>query len=126
MKNAQISNVQKVKRVNWNLLELLLACDLLSSNAYVPLDKRDARAIELSGLLRKASFHPKLGRPDNFRSPSSVARKTVNIADSMNIDGNLVSNGNKLDKVAIDLWIQQPGLAKILLDGIHDLNKSWN
>lgn len=115
---------EKSKRINWNLLELLLACELLASNAYAPLDKRDARALALSEMLRSARFHPKDQKPDNFRSPSSVARKTRNIADSMDSESNLASNGSKLDKVAIDLWTRDPSVSKMLLDNIRELMKS--
>lgn len=59
---------------------MILACDLVSRNEWRELNRKSPTLEELSDLLRAADIHPRVGRPEVFRSVSSVRRKIADIA----------------------------------------------
>jgi 5-methylcytosine-specific restriction protein A len=70
----------KLHDLDWELDELILAGDLVIRNGWRQLPASDPEVVELSELLQKLAIHPRNERMPNFRSASSVARKTADIA----------------------------------------------
>lgn len=97
-----------LKNPNWCEPELLLAASLVHANGFKALDKSDPRVIRLSILLKKANFHSVDLRLPNFRSPSSVARKTQNIADTHPSFVKTKSHGSKGDAIALQTFLTDP------------------
>ncbi|MEZ3160953.1 HNH endonuclease [Microbacterium sp. BWT-B31] len=64
---------------NWTYDELILAADLLAQNGWVGVRATNPVAVKLSNLLRDGQLHPGESLPENFRSPSSIQRKTYDI-----------------------------------------------
>ncbi|WP_162802887.1 HNH endonuclease [Ornithinimicrobium avium] len=67
-------------RFDWTYDEVVLAADLVARNDWGGLRAYNPKVMDLSSLLRSASIHANEGRPENFRSVSSVQRKTFDIA----------------------------------------------
>jgi 5-methylcytosine-specific restriction protein A len=106
---------------NWSIEELLLAAELVVDNGGQQLDDSDVRVKELSKILNAAPFHdPKLVN-DKFRSPSSVALKTANIAQHHPQNRGGESNGSKLDKIALDRFLETPEIAKAEVAAIREM-----
>lgn len=66
--------------VDWVHDELLLAADLVSRNGWSGVRAQSAEALALSELLRRGQLHAGATLPPNFRTPSSIQRKTFDIA----------------------------------------------
>lgn len=66
----------------WTEEEMILAADLADDRNWKGPNSATPEVVELSELLNQAHFHPRAGRPDNFRSPSSVSRKVGNLIGS--------------------------------------------
>ena len=64
---------------NWTLDELILAGDLLARNGWIGVRASNPAAVKLSELLRRGLLHPGEELPANFRSPSSIQRKSYDI-----------------------------------------------
>lgn len=69
-------------RMNWTDEEMILAADLADDRGWQGVNSRAESVIELSKLLRQASFHSAELRENRFRSPSSVAMKVNNLIAS--------------------------------------------
>lgn len=67
-------------RLDWTYEEVVLAADLVARNGWQGLRANNPKVVELSALLRRAPIYPPHERPENFRSVSSVQRKTFDIA----------------------------------------------
>jgi 5-methylcytosine-specific restriction protein A len=98
----------QTKRINWGPDELLLAAELVHKNNWRPLDDRNDQVQELSSLLRLAAISSLAIYDPSFRSPSSVALKTRNIATQHPNWTGSPSNGGKADAVALQKFIDDP------------------
>lgn len=96
------------RRLDWEWEEIVLACDLVAQNDWRQLDEGEPRVRELSGLLQKMSIHPLEARLPSFRNFAGVAQKTRNIATRHPGYVGAPSNGNRLDKVVLDEFIDDP------------------
>lgn len=61
---------------------MILAADLADDREWRPVNRGAEGITGLSSMLRSASFHPRSGRNDNFRSENSVALKVNNLIAS--------------------------------------------
>lgn len=86
---------------SWTNDELWLATDLLARNNWSTVDRNDSGCQELSIFLRQFPAHD--GQlPENYRSTSSVARKTQNIFDKLPWNsGSKQSHGNKREHLVL-------------------------
>ena len=100
------------RRLNWTGEELLLAAELVYENDWRPLDDSDDRVQSLSLLLRLAAVGLYPAYDTSFRSPSSVALKTRNIATQHPAWNGSPSNGSKGDLVALRRFMANPSEAK--------------
>lgn len=66
--------------VDWLDDELVLAADLVSRNGWTGVRRTSNAAVVLSELLRAGQLHYGVDLPSNFRSPSSIQRKTYDLA----------------------------------------------
>lgn len=106
-------------RFNWTYEELVLAADLVARNGWSGLRAGNPVVEELSNLLRAATIHPIEGRPDNFRSPNSVQRKTFDIATQHPMYGGKPTRGASLDEEVLREFIEDPSRLSILADEIR-------
>lgn len=100
--------VQAGRNPDWTRDEIILACDLVRQVDWRPLRRTDLRAIELSELLRRLPIHRGVPRAETFRNPSSVARKTADIATSRDGYSGKQTRGNRMDKVVLDEFLREP------------------
>lgn len=111
-------------RIDWSRPELILACDLVFQNQRRELRQSDERVQRLSDLLQSDWVHPLEGRPSNFRSHSSVARKTSNIATALPEYAGVRTRGGKSERAVIDDFRADPSgmhlIAEALRDSIKD------
>ncbi|KRF42531.1 hypothetical protein ASH01_17055 [Terrabacter sp. Soil811] len=84
--------------IDWTYDEIVLACELVADNGWKGLRAHHQPVIDLSNLLIAAPIHPVAGRDANFRSPSSVQRKTFDIATQHDDYTGTPTRGNKLDR----------------------------
>jgi 5-methylcytosine-specific restriction enzyme A len=104
-------------RLDWEREELVLAGDLVVRNGWRQLVATDPRAIELSALLRRLPLHAVQDRSPQFRSVSSVVRKTADIATNRpGHDGKPTRGGAPTRRFIAEL-VTQP-------DHIHQLAES--
>ncbi|QCP08431.1 HNH endonuclease [Micrococcus luteus] len=101
-------------QLNWTYEEVVLAADLVARNGWKGLRSADPRVAELSRLLRAATIHPLEGRPHNFRSPSSVQRKTFDIATRHPDYQGTPTRGGKHEAAVIGAFLDRP-------EQMHDL-----
>jgi hypothetical protein len=94
--------------VAWTRDELVLACALVEGNGWRQVDASDPRVRELSELLRRATIHDHSLRGPDFRSPSSVALKTANIATHHPDHTGRPTNGNRLDREVLHDFLARP------------------
>ncbi|MGM0698442.1 MAG: DUF4011 domain-containing protein [Actinomycetota bacterium] len=76
--NSEMSGTQLI----WTEEEMILAADLADDRDWRGPNSATPEVLELSELLNRAHFYPHQGRPENFRSPSSVSRKVGNLIGS--------------------------------------------
>ena len=69
-------------RYLWTAEEMILAADLADERGWRGPNSATPEVVELSELLNKTRIYPLHGRPENFRSPSSVSRKVGNLIGS--------------------------------------------
>src|ERR1700730_2163050 len=74
------SCLMTLRNINWVRDELILVCSLVVQNEWNGVRQTDPRAVELSDLLRRMPLHDPALRDETFRSPSSVQRKSYDIA----------------------------------------------
>ena len=73
---------QQSSQLIWTEEEMILAADLADDRDWRGPNSATPEVLELSELLKQAHFYPHQGRPENFRSPSSVSRKVGNLIGS--------------------------------------------
>jgi 5-methylcytosine-specific restriction protein A len=92
----------------WTRDELILACALVCRNRWHEVRKDDLRALELSDLLQLLPIHPHAIRGHKFRSPSSVQRKTADLASAHPDYGGVTTKGGQLTKQIVDEFTERP------------------
>ena len=96
--------------LDWKYDEVVLAASLVAGNDFKGLRAHQQPVIELSTLLRKAPLHPEQDREPNFRSASSVQRKTFDIATQHPDYAGKPTRGNsRLDRKILLEFIADPG-----------------
>ncbi|MFF3018697.1 HNH endonuclease [Streptomyces sp. NPDC057939] len=93
--------VKAVKNPDWVRDEVILACQLVMVNGWKRLFAEDPRVTALSELLQRVPIHPEADRGEKFRSPDSVARKTVDIASRHPDYVGKATNGGALDRAVL-------------------------
>lgn len=84
-------------RFNWTRPELVLAVDLLARRGWRPVRRGEVDAERLSRVLQALTLHPVAGRPEQFRSPSSVQRKTYDIVTGLKGYRGAPTRGSQLE-----------------------------
>ncbi|WP_020145932.1 HNH endonuclease [Terracoccus sp. 273MFTsu3.1] len=107
-------------RFDWTYDEVVLAASLVAQNAWQGLRATNPKVVELSDLLRDARIHPTAGRPDNFRSPSSVQRKTFDIATQHPEYSRKKTRGGPHDAEVLLEFISEPLRMVALAAAIRD------
>jgi 5-methylcytosine-specific restriction protein A len=93
---------------DWTRDELILACDLVWSNGWHELRAEYPQVVELSELLRRYQAHPLDRRPETFRNPNSVGRKTTDIATQHPDYRGTPTRGGKLDREVLAEFMAVP------------------
>lgn len=94
--------------VGWVYDELVLVGDLVSQNGWRGVSALSREAQELSTLLRRGQLHSARPLPDNFRSPSSIRRKSYDILTAdPNYRGSR-THGGRLDVVIAKAFRTDP------------------
>jgi 5-methylcytosine-specific restriction protein A len=107
-------------RLGWEREELVLAGDLVVQNGWRQLAEADPRVIELSELLRRLPLHAVQDRAPNFRSVSSVVRKTADIATNRPGHHGKATRGGGPTRRIIDELLTQPGYIHQLAESIRE------
>lgn len=102
------SNIGNVVNFNWTYDEVVLAAALVAQNEWRGLTTSDTRVTQLSELLREATIHSATGRLDSFRSPSSVARKSFDIATRHPDYQGKRTHGGRYDAAVLKEFIDEP------------------
>lgn len=108
-----------VARFDWTYEEVVLAADLVAQNHWQGLRATNTKVIELSELLRLAPIHPTDGRPDNFRSASSVQRKTFDIATQHPGYTGKPTRGGPYDAEVLGQFMAEPSRMAALAQSIR-------
>jgi 5-methylcytosine-specific restriction protein A len=101
-------NGETVRPPAWTRDELILACAVVCRNKWHEVRKDDPRALDLSDLLQLLPVHPYETRGPKFRSPSSVQRKTADLASAHPDYGGVRTNGGQLTQQIVDEFIERP------------------
>jgi len=104
---------------DWEWDEIVLACDLVAQNGWRQIDHSSPKVAQLSTLLQDMTLHPKDARLPNFRSESSVARKTADIATWHPDYQGRRTNGNRLDREVMAEFIARPDVMHALAESIR-------
>jgi len=88
---------------DWVRDELVLACDLLASNDWTPLDNSHPKVIELSKLIASLPLHPTGGVVR-----TSIRRKLSNLRSQHPEFTGSPTNGSKLDKEVVEQFVKRP------------------
>lgn len=94
---------------DWTRDELILACALVYRNGWHEVRRDDERAVRLSEILRSLPFHPPEDRPNDFRNPNSVQRKTADIETCHPDYPKKQTKGGRLTREVVMAFIEQPG-----------------
>lgn len=108
-----------MSRLDWTYDEVVLAADLVARHGWQGVRAANPEATELSSLLRSAPIHPVEGRPDNFRSPNSVQRKTFDIATQHPEYRGVPTKGGRHEAGVVLEFIEDPGRMTALAQEIR-------
>jgi len=116
---------------NWTREEIILACDLVSRNNWQGLRANTTQVQELSRLLQAAKIHPPETRHRGFRSPSSVQRKTYDIATQHPKYHRKPTRGNQLDAIILFEFLydtarmqeEASSIRKRIENSIHEIDQ---
>lgn len=97
-----------VRSPDWTWDEIVLACALTHDNNWKEVKRDDRRALELSDLLQLLPIHPPELRGDDFRNPSSIQRKTADIATAHPNYKGKTTKGGKLTRDVVNAFIARP------------------
>lgn len=109
---------------DWVWDELVLACALVHRNNWREVKHYDNRAIELSNLLQKLPFHPPEVRGNDFRTPSSVQRKTADFATAHPDYKGTQTRGGRRTRQVIDAFMANPQKMLAAADRITEVLNS--
>jgi len=90
--------VLKLTKPDWTRDEIILACQLVEANGWKQVEAGNQEVKNLSKLLQSRAIHPAEPRNPDFRNPSGVSRKTLNIVTKNPDHRGAPSNGNHLDE----------------------------
>jgi 5-methylcytosine-specific restriction protein A len=93
---------------DWDWQEVVLACALVYADGWHELRTGDPRVQELSDLLRRLPIHPVEDRPDNFRSPDAVSRKSSDLATAHPSYPGKRTRGGQTDRRVIEQFLADP------------------
>lgn len=94
--------------VDWTEDELVLAADLVSRNGWTGVRAASVEARALSALLRVGGLHDGEVLPANFRSPSSIQRKSYDLATAVADYAGTPTRGGKNDARVIASFRANP------------------
>jgi len=97
-----------VKQIPWTREEAMLALDLVRQNDWWELRQTSPAARELSRLLQVPFAHPLSPRPERFRSPNSVSRKTADLMTQLPHYRGRATKGSQMDRAVIDEFLRDP------------------
>jgi 5-methylcytosine-specific restriction enzyme A len=97
-----------LRNINWVRDELILVCSLVVQNEWNGVRQTDPRAVELSDLLRRMPLHDPALRDETFRSPSSVQRKSYDIATNHPDYAGVPTRGGSLERGVLDDFLHRP------------------
>lgn len=97
-----------VRSPDWTWDEVVLACALVHDNGWKEIKRDDRRALEMSDLLQLLPIHPPEVRGDDFRNPSSIQRKTADIATTHPGYKGKTTKGGILTGKVVDAFIERP------------------
>jgi 5-methylcytosine-specific restriction protein A len=100
--------VVSTRSPEWDWQEVVLACALVYADGWRELRTPDRRVHELSAVLRRMPIHPVDNRPENFRSPDAVSRKTSDLATAHPSYQGRRTRGGKADLRVIEQFIADP------------------
>jgi predicted HNH restriction endonuclease len=95
----------KALRVNWSWDELVIACDMIASNNWESIQKKDLRIAALSEFLRR---QPEAIESDDFRSPGSVYFKLENIRSAHPDYTKKPTKGGKTTQLVVNAFVNNP------------------
>jgi 5-methylcytosine-specific restriction protein A len=104
---------------DWTYDEVVLAADLVARNNFNGLRAHHEPVIELSELLRAAPIHPVEEREANFRSPSSVQRKTFDIATQHKDYQGAPTKGGRYDAKVLSEFVEDPARMRAVAESIR-------
>jgi predicted HNH restriction endonuclease len=95
----------KATRVNWSWDELVIACDLIASNNWESIQKKDLRVAALSEFLRR---QPEAAESEDFRGPGSVYFKLENIRSAHPDYPLKRTKGGKTTQLVVNAFVDDP------------------
>jgi 5-methylcytosine-specific restriction protein A len=90
--------------VNWRYDELVLVGDAVSRNGGRGIRASSPEAQVLSDLLRRGQLHPGQELPEDFRSPSSIQRKSYDIQTAHPEYRGTPTRGGRLDPIVAEAF----------------------
>jgi 5-methylcytosine-specific restriction protein A len=105
--------------ITWTRDEIILACALVKKHNWRGLDDTHPEVQELSALLQAAPIHPVEERDEKFRNPNGVGRKTWDIATQHPEYTGVPTRGNKLDRVVLEEFLEEPGRMVAVAEAIR-------
>jgi 5-methylcytosine-specific restriction protein A len=107
--------------VDWRYDELVLVADAVSRNGARAIRASSPQALELSQLLRRGQLHPGVDLPGNFRSPSSIQRKSYDIQTADPEYSGTPTRGGRLDRVVAEAFRTDPAGMQATASAIRDV-----
>ncbi|MBW8485903.1 HNH endonuclease [Actinomadura parmotrematis] len=114
------SEGEGLRQPPWTWDELILACALVYRNGWREVKRTDQRAIELSDLLQALPIHPPEIRGENFRSDSSVQRKTADLATAHPDYPGKTTKGGSLTREVVEEFIRRPEAMLAAADTVRE------
>lgn len=108
-------------RINWKTDEIILVADLVAANDWRALGPHDPSVIELSVLLQSPAIHPLVNRDASFRNPNGVGRKSSDIATRHPGYTGKPTNGNRLDREVLSMFLLDPEEMRLRAASIREL-----
>jgi 5-methylcytosine-specific restriction protein A len=97
---------------SWTEDEVLVVADAVDSADWTGVRATSEVAMKLSALLRAARIHPLEGRPEDFRSSSSVQRKAEDIRTMHPDYTGVPTRGGSLTAAVVERWLRDPAAAR--------------